>query len=169
MMDYTGADVAFLPGIGYGVTLLPGPLTREMLYTLLPHPAKVVTVDLTGAQILDVLEQSATNQSPEDKSEVVGGIIQTAGIRFSMDLNRPVGDRISEVIVGGQPIAGDRTYHVVTNSGFKWGIHRYSTIQKGQNLKELDVQVVDLVENVFSEMGAISAPKMGEVQLVKAN
>jgi 5'-nucleotidase / UDP-sugar diphosphatase len=169
MMDYTGADLAFLPGIGYGVTLLPGPMTREMLYTLLPHPAKVVTVELTGAQILDVLEQSATNQSPEDKVEVVGGVIQTAGIRFTMDLNRPVGERISDVWIGGQPIASERTYRLVTNSGFKWGIHRYTTIQQGKNLEELDVQVVDLVENAFSEMGKIRAPKMGEVQLVKEN
>jgi 5'-nucleotidase / UDP-sugar diphosphatase len=167
MMEHTGADVAFLPGIGYGVTLLPGPLTREMLYTLLPHPAKVVTVDLTGAQILEVLEQSATNQAPDDKAEVVGGIIQTAGIRFTMDLNRPVGERISEVLVGDQPITSDRTYRVVTNSGFKWGIHRYTTIQQGENLLEMDLQVVDLVENALSAMGRVKAREMGGVRVIR--
>jgi 5'-nucleotidase / UDP-sugar diphosphatase len=168
MMDYTGAELAFLPGIGYGVTLLPGPLTREMLYTLLPHPAKVVTVDLTGEQILEVLEQSAANQLPDDPSDIVGGIIQTAGLQFVIDLNRPVGERVFNVQIGDQPLDGDRIYRVVTNSGFKWGIHRYTTIQEGQNLTEMDVKVVDLVENVLSERGKVSAPQMGAVQLIRS-
>jgi 5'-nucleotidase / UDP-sugar diphosphatase len=167
MMENTGAELAFLPGIGYGVTLLPGPLTREMLYTLLPHPAKVVTVDLTGEQIREVLEQSAANQAPDDPSDIVGGIIQTAGMQFITDLNRPVGERISNVKIGVQPLDGDRIYRVVTNSGFKWGIHRYTMIQAGQNLTETDVKVVDLVENVLSERGKVRAPKMGTVQLIR--
>ena len=40
----TGAEIAFMPGVGYGMTLQPGAITREALYTLIPHPAKLVTM-----------------------------------------------------------------------------------------------------------------------------
>ncbi|MEO8624962.1 MAG: metallophosphoesterase, partial [bacterium] len=36
------ADVAFLPGLGFGVTIQPGPITREMLFGMFPHPTSVI-------------------------------------------------------------------------------------------------------------------------------
>ncbi len=75
---HAAAEVAFLPGVGFGVTLWPGPIMREQLYALLPHPARLATVSLTGAQTVGVLEQSTTNQRPSDPMDVVGGLIQTA-------------------------------------------------------------------------------------------
>src|SRR3546814_5882565 len=72
MIDETGADVALMPGVGYGVSIYPGNVTRDRLYTLLPHPAKVVTFEMKGSDLLAVLEKSATNQNPgEDRKTVV--------------------------------------------------------------------------------------------------
>lgn len=36
LREETGAEIAFLPRVGYGVSLNPGPITREALATLLP-------------------------------------------------------------------------------------------------------------------------------------
>ena len=55
-------------------------------------------------QILEVLEQSATNQRPADPIDRVGGLIQTSGLRWTIDLRRPAGQRISGVLVGARPI-----------------------------------------------------------------
>lgn len=40
------ANISFLPGVGYGVSLL-GEITPENLYRLFPHPPKVATLILT--------------------------------------------------------------------------------------------------------------------------
>jgi len=52
----TKADIALLPGVGYGVAIPPGPVTAAQLRQMVPHEGNVVTMRLTGAQVVDVLE-----------------------------------------------------------------------------------------------------------------
>ena len=111
------ADVAFLPGLGFGVTIQPGPITREMVFGLFPHPTSVIHEQLTGGQILAVLEQSATNLRPLNDLDRVGGLIQTSGARWTVDLTKPVGHRVSDVRIGDRVLDENRLYRVTTNGG----------------------------------------------------
>jgi 2',3'-cyclic-nucleotide 2'-phosphodiesterase (5'-nucleotidase family) len=163
----TGADVAFLPGLGFGVTVRPGPITRETLYALLPHPAKVVTMRLTGAQILEVLEQSATNQRPADPLDRVGGLVQTSGLRWAVDLTRPPGRRVHDVLVGTDPLRREATYRVVTNGGLLMGTHRYATFARGADIVRDERSVTDVVEAALRAMGTVRAPPLGDVTLTR--
>jgi 5'-nucleotidase / UDP-sugar diphosphatase len=162
----TGAQVAFMPGVGYGVTLQPGPITREALYTLIPHPAKLVTMRLSGKQILEILEQSATNQDPGDPSLIVGGLVQSAGLTWKLDFNQPLGSRVSEVDVRGMPIQRDHSYLVVTNAGMARGLHQYTPFTEGQDRKVHDIQVNELVEKAFKQMRTVNPPDTGNIHLV---
>src|SRR4029077_12193925 len=119
--------VAFLPGLGFGVTIRPGPITREMLVGLFPHPTSVIHERLSGRQILAILEQSATNLRPADDLQRVGGLIQTSGLRWKIDLTKPIGRRISAVYVGENALDDDRQYSVTTNGGLLQGPHRQAT------------------------------------------
>ena len=159
------ADVAFLPGLGFGVTLRPGPITREMLYALLPHPARLVTMRLTGAQILAVLEQSAANQRPADPLDRVGGLVQTSGLRWHADLTRPAGRRVRDVRVGGEPLRPDASYRVATNTGLLAGTHRYTTFALGADVARDARPVTDVVEAALRAMGTVRAPSPGDVTL----
>jgi 5'-nucleotidase / UDP-sugar diphosphatase len=161
----TGAEIAFMPGVGYGVTLLPGAITREALYTLIPHPAKLVTMRLTGDHILEILEQCATNQAPGDPRLIVGGLVQTAGLRWSVDFAQPSGSRVSAVYVRGEPIRKDKHYPIGTNAGMARGLHRYTAFTKGQDVVIHDLQVNELVEKAFAKMGTVRPPKLGDITL----
>ncbi|MEK8090733.1 bifunctional UDP-sugar hydrolase/5'-nucleotidase [Thermithiobacillus plumbiphilus] len=167
MMRHAKAEVAFLPGVGYGVSLMPGPIRREQLYTLLPHPSRLVTMRLTGAQIQEILEQSATNQKPDDPMDAVGGLIQTAGLRWTVDLSRPSGQRIRDVAVGDSPLDPERSYRVVTHSGMLAGIHRYETFADGADIRKAEETVTEVVEKGFRQAGPLR-PKVGYVTLIKA-
>jgi 5'-nucleotidase / UDP-sugar diphosphatase len=140
------AEIAFLPGVGYGVTLLPGPITREEFYTLIPHPAPVVTLKMTGAQVLEVLEQSVANQKPEKVEEIVGGLVQTAGLRWTVDYDQPVGRRVSQVEVNGESIQPERWYQAATNGGMLSGLHNYTSFSQGRNIKKHDLRLNEVVE-----------------------
>lgn len=164
MRAYSGADVAFMPGVGYGVSIAPGEVTRERLYTLLPHPTKLVTLEMTGAQILGVLEQSATNLNPGNDLDRVGGLVQTSGIAWTLNLNEPVGSRVGDVTVGGQPIDPQRWYKVATNAGMTGGLHRYDF--KGRGSKTHDVSITQLVEDAMKMRGTLVSPPLGNVRLV---
>jgi 2',3'-cyclic-nucleotide 2'-phosphodiesterase (5'-nucleotidase family) len=162
-----GADVAFLPGLGFGVTIQPGPITREMLIGLFPHPTSVIHEKLTGRQILAVLEQSATNLRPADDIDRVGGMIQTAGLKWTIDLTRPIGRRISDVYVGSRAIDEAASYTVMTNGGLLQGTHRQATFAAGSDIVRDARSFAAVLEEGVTEMGPIHAPKLGAVTLVK--
>ena len=161
------ADVAFLPGLGFGVTLQPGPITREMLVGLFPHPTSVVRETLTGSQILEILEQSATNLRPANDMDRVGGLVQTAGLRWTVDLTKPVGQRISNVDVAGVRLDQGRSYIVMTNGGLLQGTHRYTTFAKGTDIVRDEQPFAVILEQALRRMQQVAAPTLGAVTLVK--
>jgi 5'-nucleotidase / UDP-sugar diphosphatase len=166
LLEETRAQLTMLPGIGYGVSLQKGPNTREALYTLLPHPSELVTLELTGSQILEILEQSAVNQNPADPMDTVGGLIQTAGMRWKVDLTRPPGKRISEVYIGGVCIEAEKKYRVATHNGMLKGIHRYNTFADGENIRETNRKIVEIVEAYMKNQEIISPPALGDITLI---
>lgn len=168
LREHTGAEIAFLPGVGYGVSLEPGVVTREALTALLPHPTKVATVLLTGRQLLDVLEQSASNQKPADAMDGVGGLVQTSGLKWTIDLARPAGQRVRDVRVGEAPVEPAREYRVVTHEGMLKGLHRYRAFGAGRQPKVLELSVSEVVEAALKRRGTVRAPALGNVTLIKA-
>jgi len=161
------ADVAFLPGLGFGVTIQPGPITREMVAGLFPHPTAVIHEKLSGRQIRDILEQSATNLRPTNELDRVGGLIQTSGMRWTVDLTAPIGKRISGVFVGTNPIDDDKLYTVMTNGGLLQGTHRQTTFARGQDIVRDPRSFAAILEDGLKHLGTIHAPAIGAVTLIK--
>ena len=166
LREATGAEVAFMPGVGYGVSLEPGPITREALYTLLPHPSKLATLELTGAQLLALLEQTATNLQPGTDLARVGGLLQSSGLDWTADLNLPTGRRVSGVRVNGQLLVKARSYNVVTHSGMLTGIHHYTTFAEGRNIQKREQNVTDIVEAGLKRRGTVAPPRLAAVRIV---
>lgn len=167
LCEHTGADAAMLPGVGYGVTLKPGPIHREDLIHLLPHGAKVATVELSGEQIRRILEQSATNLKPADPMDTVGGLIQTAHMRWTADLRKPLGGRISDVFIRDERLQPEKHYTVVIKSGMLEGLHRYKTFSEGRNVESYDEKVADVVEAAFRTRETVQAPTAGSIRLIR--
>jgi 2',3'-cyclic-nucleotide 2'-phosphodiesterase (5'-nucleotidase family) len=161
------SDVAFLPGLGFGVTIQPGPITREMLVGLFPHPTSVIHERLSGRQILAVLEQSATNLRPLSDLDRVGGLIQTSGLRWKVDLTKPVGHRVSDVRIGDRVLDPDTRYRVTTNGGLLQGTHRQATFAEGTEIVRDARSFASVLEEGVRTLGTIHAPALGAVTLVK--
>jgi 2',3'-cyclic-nucleotide 2'-phosphodiesterase (5'-nucleotidase family) len=161
------ADVAFLPGLGFGVTIQPGPITREMLVGLFPHPTSVIHERLSGRQIRAILERSATNLRPANALDRVGGLVQTSGMRWTIDLTQPVGHRISNVSVGVRALDDDTEYTVMTNGGFLQGTHRQTTFAEGTDIVRDPRSFAMVLEDGVRALHTIHAPPIGAVTLVK--
>ena len=168
MRETSGAEIAFLPGVGYGVTIEPGPITREQLYALLPHPSKMVTMTLTGQQVMEILEQSASNQKASDPMKGIGGLVQTSGLAFTVDLNRPEGRRVLNVLVGDRPLSPERSYKIVTNAGMREGIHNYASFARGRDVVEDPKSVTEIVEDGLRRQRTVGLPPLGRVRLIPA-
>src|SRR5262249_42405719 len=107
------AEVAFSPGFRWGATIVPGQdITLEDVYshTGLSYPNCLVR-ELSGAEIHRIMEDVADNLFHPDPYYRQGGdMVRVGGISYTIDPRRTLGQRISEVRVGGQPLAQERRY-----------------------------------------------------------
>lgn len=107
---YTGADVAITNGGGIREFVEVGPITLEDVLTLLPFENTVVTIELTGAEIVAVLEHGVSMYP-----ELWGGFLHVSELAYVFDGTQPRGSRIVEVRYQGEPIDPDATFLVATN------------------------------------------------------
>lgn len=122
MVKSSEADIAFQNPGGIRIDLPAGKLTVGDWYEVLPFGNTIVTGEMTGAQIIEVLEQSFTL----DK-----GMMQMAGLEVKYDSSKPEYDRVVEVrLANGEKLQKDKTYLVATNNFLAEGGDKYSTFKE---------------------------------------
>jgi 2',3'-cyclic-nucleotide 2'-phosphodiesterase (5'-nucleotidase family) len=163
LRQMTGADVALLPGVGYGVAIPKGPITVEMLRNLIPHDSKVVTCFLTGHQVRQVLEQSLTNTFTDDPQQKVGGMIQVSGLEFIYDRDAAPDRSLLQVRVGGDVLEDSRKYRVATNTLLASGGHNYSSFREAIDRREHG-EHFEMVRSWIKEQGQIRPPAPGRIR-----
>jgi 5'-nucleotidase / UDP-sugar diphosphatase len=162
----TGADIALLPGVGYGVAIAPGAITAAALRQLLPHDGKIVTMELRGSAVREILEQSLENVHTEDPAEKVGGMIQVSGLRFTYDAGRKQGDRILELHLDNAPFEPEASYLIATNAMMAQGGHRYHTLTQGENQRKHGAQFETTRDWIRAQSPGIFQLRIDSVQAV---
>lgn len=163
LREQTKADIALLPGVGYGVAIPAGPITAAQLRQMVPHEGMVVTMRLTGAQIIEVLEQAVENVFTDDPAVKVGGMIQVGGIRFRYDPKRTKGHRVWHVerTVGRWEPMDE--YTVATNTMMAGGGHNYQILTKGEERAEHGSQY-EMIRRWIAERDAVATPRSGRIE-----
>jgi len=107
MRAHAKTDVALINGGGIRSDRIipPGALTRRDLAAMSPFGNVVMTLELTGRALREVLEQALPQRERE-----AGGFLQVSGLRVSFDPARPAGQRIVTMEVAGAPLEPDRRY-----------------------------------------------------------
>jgi 2',3'-cyclic-nucleotide 2'-phosphodiesterase (5'-nucleotidase family) len=123
MREAAGADVALQNNGGIRTTIAKGKITLEQVYMLLPFDNNLMTMDLTGAQIIGLLEQNAKTE----------GMLQVSGLKVIYDMTAPGGSRVKELTIGGKPAERLRTYRVTTNDFLAAGGDRFEIFRAGKN------------------------------------
>ena len=127
------ADFALTNGGGIRANIEIGDITRYDLFTVFPFGNMVATVELTGAQIVYILE-AATHACPGTD----GAFPQVSGITFEIhtyieyegEYANPTnpGSRIQNVCINGEPIDLDATYVMATNDFLAAGGDTYAIL-----------------------------------------
>ena len=107
---------------------LPYTITWGMTFDVLPFGNTLYLMDLTGAQIQELLDQAAT---------LYKGILQTSGAGWywynDCGCDTPTAWGAYGVEVGGAPLERDRVYRVVTNNFLAGGQDGWVTFAAGTN------------------------------------
>ena len=108
-------DIAFAPAWRYGATLLPGEITAEDVYNIVPTNGQIFTYSMRGKEIKTVLEnilESVTDQDPY--SRVGGDMIRFSGLKLVYDLRNAPGKRIVSMTAGGEPLSAENSYTIAS-------------------------------------------------------
>jgi sulfur-oxidizing protein SoxB len=115
LMQVKGADIAFSPGFRWGSTLLPGDaITFEHLMdqTAVTYPYSTLN-PLTGAEIKAIMEDVADNSfNPDPYLQQGGDMVRVGGMTYACNPLEKMGQRISDMRLGGRPIEAGRRYKV---------------------------------------------------------
>jgi 2',3'-cyclic-nucleotide 2'-phosphodiesterase (5'-nucleotidase family) len=121
------ADIAF--------TSYPHAVTFGDLLTVQPFDNKLVSLNLTGAQIYSLLEQQFA----------VSRILPVSGLRYTYDLAQPAGSRITSLtLTDNTPVLADATsYSIACNEYIATGGDGFSVFLGATNVARIGVSDLD--------------------------
>ena len=111
------ADIALSPGVRWGPSILPGQdITREDIWnvTSMTYGAAYRT-EMTGEFLHVVMEDVADNLfNPDPYYQQGGDMVRTGGLGYRIDVNKPQGERITDMTLlkTGEAIDASKTYQV---------------------------------------------------------
>lgn len=132
------------------------------LFSVMPFNNALVSMDLTGAQLLRLLEQQWEGRAARN---VVLHVSE--GFSYRWDAARPVGQRVlpGSALLHGEALREDAVYRVATNSYLAQGGDGFSVFKQGSNVQtgELDSVVLKLY---FRAKGVVQVPTLGRIERI---
>ncbi|MEW6387942.1 MAG: 5'-nucleotidase C-terminal domain-containing protein [Thermodesulfobacteriota bacterium] len=147
----TGAEVALINGGTLRRSLVKGVIRQQDLYSALPFDNYLVVLKLTGGQIKEALEHGVSGVA-----EKAGRFPQVSGLTFTYNPAAPVGSRVKEVIIGGQPLKPEQEYTLATNDFLAAGGDKYTVfveLLKGDAAPQAQVKMGKGGKVMYSQPG----------------
>lgn len=156
MREYMpNVDFAFTNAGGLRSDIDAGPITLEEIYAVLPFNNTLVTMDLTGAQVRQVLEEGANSQY---------GTVQVSGLTWAYDADSPFGSRVTSVTLpDGTPLDEAATYKVGTNNFMAGGGDRFTTLTQGTGTVDTQINLVDTVVHYLEHSSPVDPQVEGRL------
>ena len=136
------------------------------LFDVMPFNNNLVTMDLTGAQLLRLLEQQWESPQPQ------GGRVMpvSQGFSYAWDASAPEGAAPGtgrRVVAGsmrlnGEPVLAERVYRVTVNNFMASGGDLMTVLREGRNLQTGEVDLV-AAKLYFRVKGVVPVPALDRI------
>lgn len=111
MREATGLDIVFSNGWRYGGAVKKGRITRRDLYRIVPINPMIMTAEMTGREMIQLLEDNLESTFSAEPFRQMGGYIKrSSGLRIYFKLENPFGQRIQRVFAGAEEVDPAKTY-----------------------------------------------------------
>jgi 5'-nucleotidase len=143
--DRGAAVAAFMNAGGVRADLSRTTVTFDDIHTVEPFGNQLVTLALTGAQILALLEQQWDSVSGE------AAVMSVAGITYTYRASAPKGHKVvaDSVRIGGQVLDPGTVYRVATNSFLAAGGDGFTVFGQGTD-REVGPVDLDALQTYFA-------------------
>ena len=146
MLQQTGADVAFINSGSIQGNVSEGNFTNGDLFSILPFGNKIVTMDLKGSDIIDLLKISACRQR---------GILQVAGLEYSYVFKSKKDYQLKYAKINNEEIIPDKTYKITTNNFLAEGGDNYIPFTRGNNLS-INKSLRDVIRDAIASQSTLA-------------
>ena len=159
MIEEREADISMSPGVRWGPSILPGQdITREDIWNVTSMSyGKVYRTEMTGEFLHVILEDVADNLfNPDPYYQQGGDMVRIGGMGYRIDINKPQGRRISDLILlkTGERIDPSKNYIVAG----------WASVNEGTE----GPQIWDLVENYIRRNGSVKVNPNNSVNVIGA-
>ncbi|MER2295303.1 MAG: bifunctional metallophosphatase/5'-nucleotidase [Desemzia incerta] len=149
ILHHTGSDIAFSNGWRYGAPIVKGDITLRELFQIIPMNPPISTAELTGSEILEMLEENMENTYSSDPYHQMGGYLKRAvGLQAYIKVENPKGQRIQKLFIGGKEVDRTKVYSV------SYVTHQGVPKNYGKNHKNLEKRAVQAMQDYLSERGS---------------
>ena len=160
MIIATGADVAITNGGGIRASIPAGDVTVGDIITVLPFGNIIVTIDLTGQELLDSLEYGVSSYPSAS-----GKMPHIAGMTFEIDYAAAAGSRVINLMIDGVAVDLLATYSVATNDFLAAGGDGYEIFAEKTRTGEFN-GLHEALTDLFTIGVDIAMPVMGRIVVV---
>lgn len=103
--NFTGSDIAVINGGAFRASVFKGDITMRMLYDLISFESYIVTKQIPGGVLWDIMENSVSSLPYAS-----GRFLQVSGMTVYYDSSLDIGKRVNSIYVGDLLVNKDSTY-----------------------------------------------------------
>lgn len=154
-------DISFSNGWRYGIPIPAGDITENDLHNIVPVNPPVSTVEISGSELKEMLEENLEKTFSKNPLDQMGGYVKRCyGLMVNLRVEHPKGHRIQEILYKGKRIEPNKFYKVsfITSQGVS---KKY-----GRNRQNLDIDAVEAMKNFLAEHQEFTPSKNKTYRLV---
>ena len=157
-MFYTDSDLSSAALFNFGSNLLKGPFKKKDVAFIYLYPNTLVGTKITGANMKKYMEWSASYYNTYKDGDVTVSFNPDirgynydmfSGLTYEVNLSKPAGERVENVLFNGKPLDDNRIYTLSLNN------YRFGTLL-GLELVTMDDRYYDSYE-ILQDAGRIQA------------
>lgn len=161
-LDYTKADIS-LCGLGNNVSGFNKDISIRDIISTYIYPNTLIVKEVTGQVLITALEKTAEFFESENGKIVVNSKFKTPkvqlyaydmydGIDYTISLNKPVGQRISNVMFEGKELDLNRTYTIAMNNYRASGGGDYLFYKDAVTINDTQTEILEiLIDYIYRE------------------
>lgn len=154
MRKEVGAEIGMINSGSIRTNIKHGKITNGEIYDMIPFPSKIVKMEMTGNNLINLLEQSAGREKNK--------VLQISGLRILYDSSAPEGKRIKEVKTDkGTPIEPDKLYSISTTDFLAGGGDFYPGFLRGKVTTGEGPVLRDIIAKRIKRMNLVSSSTDG--------
>lgn len=156
-----GVNAFFSTSSSFRASIPPGPITVETFYTAIPYKNSIVTADMTGQQVADLLNVVVSKRGTDS-------FCQESGVRFDIQNGQAVNIEVlrdpANPAAGYAPLDLSKTYKIGATN-FMTGVSAFykPVFAAAANVTDTKVDIGTLLTNTIQSAGTITAALDGRM------